>query len=442
MKFTRNQIAMMGLGALVVIALIFVLFTYTRPKGGGVVEIKLAVWGADNKVIFEKLADDYKKIQPGATITYTQIDEVNYEPRLLNALAAGTGPDIFEIMSHGLPKQKDKLTPAPPLQFDIVKLRALFPQAVEQDFVSASGSQIYALPLYLDTLALLYNRDFFDTASIVSPPKTWDEFLSAVKKLRTVNSAGAITRAAAAIGGSEKTVDNAADLLELLMLQNGARMTDPAGTQATFNSAAAFNSAAGGSANPGLDAFKFYLQFANAASPYYTWNDSQAGSLDSFVSGKVAMIFGYAKDIGNVKTRSPFLNFAVAPMPQPKGANVSVNFPKYAGLAVSKRTQAPGWAWDFIVFATTNSDEAAAYAKSSGRPPALRDLVASYLNDPDLGVFASQTLSARSWHEADDLQTNKIMNDATESVLMGQASPESALGRAQDQVTALMKNNL
>ena len=431
MKLSRNQIVLIGLGAILIVAIIVLVYLYRRPPQAGS-EVKFTVWGTDSREIFESIIGGYKTLQPGATITYTQIDAATYGATLLNALAAGTGPDVFEITNREFPRQEGKLIPADAGQFNIVKMREFFPQAVEQDFVSASGSQIYALPLYLDTLALIYNRDFFDTAGIVSPPKTWDEFLRIVPQLKVVSPAGGITRAAAAIGGSEKTINAAADILELLMLQNGVRMTSPQNNQASFASAM------DNSTNPGTAAFNFYLQFANVASPYYTWNDGQGNSLDSFVNGKTAMIFDYAQAVADIKIRSPFLNFAVAPMPQPKGASVDVNFPEYTGLAVSKQSKVSGWAWDFVIYAATNQGAVKMYLDGTGRPPALKNLIAADMNDPTFGVFAKQALTARSWYQADNLKIENIMNTAIQSVLTGQANSESALGRAQDQVTALM----
>jgi len=150
------------------------------------------------------------------------------------------------------------------------------------------------------------------------------------------------------------------------------------------------------------------------------------------------MIFDYAQAVADIKIRSPFLNFAVAPMPQPKGASVDVNFPEYTGLAVSKQSKVSGWAWDFVIYAATNQGAVKMYLDGTGRPPALKNLIAADMNDPTFGVFAKQALTARSWYQADNLKIENIMNTAIQSVLTGQANSESALGRAQDQVTALM----
>lgn len=427
MKLSQKQIIIVSSVALAVILLFALLFLNLRPSNRSQ-EFTLKIWGVDDGEVFDNVAQSYKQIRPGATVKYTKIDPKNFESGLLNALASGEGPDIFYIGNRELPKQKVRLIPVNTQQFNLVRLRELFPTAVEQDFVS--GGQVYALPLFLDTLALIYNKDLFDQAGIVAPPKTWDEFQRAVSQLRVVNPNGQIVRAAAAIGGSENSVDSAADLLTLLMLQNGAKMVS------SDLSSAAFASQEGG--GPGIAAFNFYLQFTSAGSPNYTWNDGQQNSLDSFVNGKTAMIFNYQSAVSIIKSKSPFLNFAVAPMPQPGGAGAAVNYPRYYGLAVSKQSRLNSWAWDFIVYLTANPEVGKIYTGGNGRPPALRSLIGQNMNDPNLNVFVKQALTARSWYEADDAKIKSILNNAIVSVLTGQADSEKSLKQAQDQVSQLM----
>lgn len=432
-QLSQKQIIIaIGLAVLVVGILVLVFMNLRRP-GASEQKFSLKVWGTEGREIFDGVIRTYKTIRPGADVQYTQFDPENYDSSILNALASGEGPDVFYLGNRDLPKWLNKLYPASPQQFNLSKLRELYPTAIEQDFVSASGSQIFALPLYLDTLALIYNGDLFDQAGVVAPPKTWDEFQRLIPKLRLVDAQGQITRAAAAIGGSEKTVDAGVDLLELLMTQNGAKMTSDDLRSATF---AGYQ----GSLNSGVSAFNFYLQFANSGSPHYTWNDGQPNSLDSFIGGKTAMIFNYQSAALEIKKKSPFLRFVVAPMPQPTGSQIFVNFPKYQGLAVSKQSKVPDWAWDFILNLTTVPSLEKIYLDASGRPPALRQLIGARLEDPGFGVFVKQALTARSWYEVDAAAINKIMNGAITAVLSGQAGSEKALRQAQDQVSQLMLN--
>lgn len=415
-------------GVFIVAILVVVIFVGGR-KSSTASKFTLTVWGFDSSDAMKSIVDGYKKMRPSATVNYVQVPEAGYDDFLLNALAAGTGPDVFPIGNRDLPAQKNKLSPADPSQMPLVQFRNLFPQVAEDDFVS--GGKVYALPLYVDTLALIYNKNIFDQAAVVSPPSDWTAFQKTIPSLRVLNPQGQIVRAAAAIGGSESTVDSATDLLELLMMQNGVQMTDTGHSYATFASGAS-------GATPGLAAFQFYLSFGNAGLPYYTWNENENYSLDSFASGGVAMIFDYEKAVSQIKAKSPFLNFGIAPMVQPAGSSLRVDYAKYIGLTVSKQSQNPAWAWDYILYLASTSGVSSSYLQATGHPPALRSLIAAALNDPNLGVFARQALTARSWYEADSQKIDDIMNSVVKSALNGTASPATALSQAQDQITQLM----
>ncbi|MBI4087694.1 MAG: extracellular solute-binding protein [Candidatus Liptonbacteria bacterium] len=439
MKLSQKQIFILA-GIAVVFILIFVVVGLNVRRDSGVREqVSLNFWGTESSAAIEKVIQSYKAFRPNVQVTYKEIDPAKYDGVLVDALAEGAGPDVLYVRNRALPKHMNKLYPILPAQLGLAGFRNFFPAVAEQDFVSASGSpatgeakQIFALPLYVDTMATIYNKDLFNQAAIVFPPKTWDEFLSIVPRLKTLNESGQIVRAAAAIGGSEQSVDAGVDLLVLLMLQNGTQMTTNNFSSATFASARDDNK------NPGLAAFNFYLQFANAGSPRYTWNDAQQNSIDSFANGKTAIVFNYKSAIDKIGGKSPFLNVAVAPMLQPTGSETGVNYPRYWGLAVSKQSKSIGWAWDFALFATTNPDASKLYLDATGHPPALRSLIAQKLDDPDMGVFVRQALTAQSWHEADDEIIDRIINDAITRVLSGKADSEHALRQAQDQASQLM----
>ncbi len=426
-KLSERQLIILGAGvALVVVVFVFI-FLNMRAKPNAAAAVKLKVWGTEDAGAFAPIADGY----PYATVSYTQIDPSNYHDELLAALAAGTGPDVFEIKNRELPRWLSVITPLPAAyaqSFGPLQLANAFPDVVAQDFVS--GGQIYGLPLSIDTLVMVYNKDLFNSAGIAIPPATWDEFDSDIAQLRKVNSSGQITEAAAAIGGSTASIPNAPDLVALLMLQNGTQMTDSANTSAQFAS----------DGSTGQAAFNFYLQFANAASPYYTWNDAMGDAFASFVAGKTAIVFAYQSDLAAIRAKAPFLAIGIAAMPQPTGASIAVNYPNYDGFVAAKAGQTAA-AWNFILYLTTSDAVEKMYVTATGKPPALRAEIANDMNDPNLSVFAAQALTAKSWYEADDTQIDGIMNAAIQNVLDGNEDSTKALSEAQAAVSALMNSH-
>jgi len=415
---------------LVLIIGVVVLLNFRQKPSASV--LNLTIWGTDEGRVFKDLTLPYTSGSSKSKVNYVQIDPSQYKTKLLAALAAGTGPDIFEIGNRDLEQWQNVLAPLPAVnaaQFNLISLENDYPSVVEQDFTT--DGQIYALPFSVDTLAMIYNKDIFDSAGIAFPPKTWDDFQKDVSQLRILNPQGQITRAGAAIGGSGKSIANSSDIIFLLMMQNGTQMIASDGSTANF----ATGGASAGE-NPGLDAFNFYLQFANAASPYYTWNDSMGDAVSNFIQGKTAILFGYKSMLGEIKDKAPFLNMGVAAMPQPTGATIFVNYPKYLGLAVP-RTGQVAQAWDFVLKLAATEDGESTYAADTGAPPALRSLIAANMGDPVLSIFASQALTARSWRETDAAQIDGIMDQAIQSVENGSADSTRAIQQAQAAVNAI-----
>lgn len=417
----------MIVGGVVVLVIVILALVYfgMRPKTNTGPAITLTVWGTESSAALTSVLVGY----PYGKVSYVQMDPANYASQLLSALAAGRGPDIFEINDRDLPQWKSVVAPLPTSStFGLLALQQYFPDVVAQDFVS--GGQIYGLPLSIDTLAMIYNKDLLNSANIAILPATWDDFDADVPRLCTINAQGQLTQAAAAIGGSLASVTNAPDLLSLLMLQNGTVMTNDGNTAATF--------AEQNSGTLGADAFDYYLQFANAASPYYTWNDGMGNDFDSFVAGKTAVIFAYQSDLVTIEAKAPFLNVGIAPMPQAKGASVAINYPSYNGFVVARAGQQAA-AWNLILYLTTTPAVTAAYQTASGKAPALRTQIQADANDPALSVFAEQALTARSWYEADAAEINGIFDTAIKKVLNGAEDSTTALKEAEAAVTQLMR---
>jgi multiple sugar transport system substrate-binding protein len=442
-NLTQKQLIIIAAVALVVIIGFVVFYLNIRKNAGGAGTLNVTIWGTDAPKAFNDIISSYAGPGSGssATIKYTQIPLANYYEELLSAIAAGTGPDIFEIGNRDLAQWKSVLTPIPAADattFSLVTLQNDFPTVVGQDFVS--GGQIYALPLSIDTLAMIYNKDLVDSAGIATLPATWTDFDNDVSKLRAINSTGQLTQAAAALGGSQASIANAPDIVFLMMLQNGTQMTSNNGSTVSFTGLS-INANSGSSGNsgipagsPGLSAFNFYLSFANSASQYYTWSDSMGNAEDSFEQGKTAIIFDYSSALADIKAKSPFLNYAVAPMLQPAGATGAVNYAKYSGLAVNRNSASAAAAWSFIISLTTSPADESIYTTDMASPPALRTAIAADAIDPVMSVFATQALSARSWPEANSVTVDGALNAAIMQVLGGSANSTDALNEAQSTI--------
>jgi multiple sugar transport system substrate-binding protein len=432
-NLTQKQIIIIGGAVLAVIVAATLIFLGLRPKGTGTAALTLTIWGTDSPTAFSKMLEAYSGPGSGTNseIKYTQIDSTNYAKTLLSAFAAGTGPDIFEIGNRDLPQWQQVATPVPATlatTFSLVTLQNDFPTVVQQDFVS--GGQVYALPLSIDTLAMIYNKDLFDTAGVATVPKTWEDLQADIPQLRSVNGQGQIARSAVALGGSEASVANAPDIIFLLMMQNGAKMNGGDGTTAVFATDQT-------GSNAGINAFNYYLSFSNSGSQNYTWNEALGDSLDSFIQGHTAVIFDYSSALASIKAKAPFLNYGVSTMPQPANATIAVNYAKYNGLAVSRNSPQYAAAWQFLISLTTSPASEKIYTDAAGTPPALRANIQTALTDPNMAVFAAQALTARSWYESNSESVDTIMDTAISNTLNGVADPTKALQQSQDSINSL-----
>ena len=310
--------------------------------------------------------------------------------------------------------------------------RDIFVDVAFQDFVDEDG--IYAIPFYVDTLALYYNKDFFNSAAIPMPPATWDEFLNDVEKLTKRDKWGNIERAGIAMGTAEN-INRSTDILSLLMLQTGAEMTDEAHTKAAFNQVTYLE---GQSFRPGTDALRFYTDFSNPTKRIYSWNRQMPYSIDAFYQGKAATMINYSHRINTIKSRSPYLNFGIASVPQIKDRKFDVNYANYWGQAVSKKSRYPEAAWKLILY-LARKENVKMYLQAAKRPTSRRDLIQWQKDATNLDVFASQALSAKSWYQADSSAIERIFADMIESVVLGAATVEQAINKTADQVNVLMK---
>ena len=437
MSLTRNQIIIIGIAGIIVLLFVLMLLGVIpglKKQGGGGFkigggqQIDLYFWGvkeANPNNAIRLVIDEYSKIAPNVRINYQEFDDVStYEKTLVNALATFRAPDIFMFHNSWLPKHYDKVSPIPETLLSLNYFQQAFPYVAEQDFVDQSSKKIYALPLYIDTLAFIYNKDIFDAKAIALLPNNWSKFQNLVPQLKTVNQFNQITGPAAAIGGSEKSIHSASDLLNLLMMQFGSQMRDQYG-RVNFGS-------------EGLKALNFYIQFANPSSPYYTWNDNLNYSLDSFAQGSTAVIFDYASQIPLIKNKNPYIRIGVAPMPQPFDAaqGKPINYANYWGLAVSNQSKRLSLSWNFVLYATANPQASEIYLQAAKLPPALTSLIEKYKNDPELGVFARQALTARSWRQPDSNVVKQTFSNMIESILNGRLNSGQALRQAENEINA------
>ena len=391
--------------------------------GGGGQTTEINFWGVEDEGVIKPIIESYLIVNPNLKIFYTQFNESNYEKILVDALASGNAPDIIMFHNTWLPKHYGKIFPMPVLSgFSITQVSEKFPDVVKQDFTN--NGNIYALPIYIDTLAFIYNRSYFDAKGVAVVPKNWNEFQYVISRLKEVDSSGKISKAAGAIGGSNKSIEKASDLLSLIMLQMGVEMVDK-------------NNSANFSRSGGEDALNFYLQFSNPNSPNYTWHDNFRYSMEGFSREIIGAIFNYADSIKNIKEKNPFLNIEVAPMLQFPNKK-SVNYANYWGLAVPAPKQKHDFCLEFYFYISARTRKSPNNIYKLQKDRRLCGSLSKNIQMTRIWeFFARQALTAQSWRQKDNSGVRKSFSNMIESILNGRLSLDKALERAENEINSL-----
>ncbi len=382
------------------------------------------MWGVfDDADTMEPLVRAFEASQKRARVQveYRKISPPDqYEEILRTALAEGRGPDVLLVHSSWIPRWQGTLLPAPSDTVSLRNVRDEFVDTVANDLVL--NGRILGLPLFVDSLALYYNKDIFNASGVARPPRTWKEAHDVVRRTVRFNPVepGQIDQHGLA-AGTGRNVNRSPDIISAILLQNGVVFHDDTG-------AIAF-----GDDERARQSVRFLTDFANPAKDVYTWQPTSDYSIDAFAEGEAAMMFNYSYHRATIQAKNPRLNFAIAPFPQLDGTTAT--YASYWAFGVSRQSANAQAAWQFVRF-LTGTDSAREYLKRSGYPPARRDLVVELQRDPTIGVFAEQALSARTWQQPDNRVVDRVFTEMLDDVVVGRDTVEAALRRAAEQIQA------
>lgn len=452
------------------ISIVFLLLVFVVTAGAGCTSSKKPVQKAldsvtlnywrvwDGQDDLKPIIDAYNTSQPNIKINYRKLSYDEYEAALLDAWAEDRGPDIFSIQNTWIRKYQTKIAPMPEnitmirpvvtgtfkkeVVGEVQTKKSISLSEVKQNFVDAVApdviistdgkEKVYGLPLFIDTLAMYYNKDLLNNAGIPELSPYWNQdFQQQVKKLTKQDVRGELIQSGVALGGS-KNIERSSDILSALMMQNGAVMME--GNTVTFNRIpSVFRDRQG--YNPGVDAIRFYSDFANPAKEVYSWNSSLDNSLQHFINGKLAIFFGYSYHLPIIQSQAPKLNFGIAKFPQIEGNPTEANTANYWVETVSAKTKYPNEAWDFVQFMTTKPEQAKMYLERVRKPAALRTLLKDQLADDTLKVFASQVLTAKNWYRGKDvIAAEGALNEMIDAVIVNGEEIEKVVNLAVSRI--------
>lgn len=399
----RNLIPLLlGLGVIIILAVLALTILprfFQKTK-----DVTLTYWGLwEPTSVMQAVIADYETQNPHVKISYSMQSPKNYRSRLQAAIQQGTAPDIARVHNTWLPMLKSSLSPAPDSLVSVSTLDAYYPVVKKN---ASSGGKVYALPLGIDGLALLYNEAMLSEAG-ATPPSDWNSFRKLAFDLTKINQETKIIERAGAAMGTTNNVEHWSDILGLLILQNSGDPSKP-------------------SSSAVQDAMTFFTIFSTQDK---SWDSSQPNSVYAFATGTVAMILAPSWQIPEIKAINPDLKFGVAPAPTLPSTKLA--WGSYWMESVPKTSPNAEEAWKFIKYLTSPESLQKIYAGAAqvhtiGEPYPLTSLSNLLSTDPLVGPYVAQApnyvswyLTSRTYDEGVNDQLIKYYEDALNTVNSG-----------------------
>lgn len=359
-------------------------------------------------------------------VTYVEKDAATYEEELTEALASGTGPDIFLLRQDYVIRNKGKVIPVPFTFLSEEKFKDTFVEA-GNPYLSTEG--VIGIPLFADPMILYWNRDLLAAAGFAKAPQYWEEMAEFSQKVTKRDDAGGIVRSAIALG-EYANIDHAKDIIALLIQQAGGSITSFDSTGRLVPSLTL--RLAGQPSQSAESALRFYTEFADPSKTHFSWNRSLPSSRAEFAAGDLALYLGYSSEATQLARMNPNLNYAGAAIPQSKVASRATNAARVYALAVSRTTRNPQGAMT-IAALIADAPIARALSVATGIPSARRDVIAEQSEGENV-LFEGQALIARSWVDPDPQKTDAVFRGMIEGVTTGASRLQEAVGRANQEL--------
>lgn len=407
-------------GFFIIAGLIVIATVKTKGNTGAVT---VTLWGSVSGDLISPIIQDSFDSDT-LSVIYQEISPDRLDQELLEALAAGRGPDAVILPAELYLRYRDKIIVVPFTNYSERLFRDTFIQGAEI-FLDPAG--VAALPFSVDPLVMYYNRDMLEGAGLVSAPKFWDEFLTLGGKLTRRDQIGNISRSAVALG-EYRNIENAKEIIVALLAQGGNPVT-------IRQEGRYFVTLDQNGTSPVLD---FYTEFANPLKPSYSWNRSQPNSRSAFLSSMLAVYFGFASELAELRKGNPNLNFDVALFPHPRTSEVGTTYGKLSGMAVLRTSPNPSAALA-VTSTLTSASAGARMNEGSGLPPVRRDLLAARPSDAFGGILFDSAIRSRGFLDPNPRESAPVFQNMIESITSGKLKSAEALNVAQSQLMPLIR---
>ena|GEM_PF-1199982 len=333
--------------------------TSAAPTASGAASGNIIWWGAFlSEADVAPLIAKYTAANPGVKITYLnnatkQSDLVNYRKKLTDAYAnpsISANPDVMLLDSGWFGATLPNLEAAPSDKLSYSDFSTNF-----YDFVTADltrKSKVYGVPMWVDNLAVIYNKKLWTAEGLTSPSLDWSKMTSEqLSKLTKRDTNGTVTTGGIS-GGVIKNSEFWFEITNMLMLQNGVKITND-GSASTTATPTTGTLAATFASNPdSKDSVSFYKNFAGSGK---YWNSNFNEDIAAFLEKKLATYIAPSWRLNDVLRYNTVaglgIEVGISEVPQLRStSNEKSNFATYWANAVNKNSTKKTAAWDFLVF--------------------------------------------------------------------------------------------
>jgi len=392
-------------------------------------EVSFELWDNNHFDVEQQMIDGFQKATPNVKISVRHTVS-DYLTKVQTELAGGAAPDVFWLSTSFFPAMATNGTLvdlSPLVSRDKVSMSDYGPTYVQY---YTYQNKLVGFPKDWDTVALFYNKDLFDAASVPYPTDTWkwsagggDDMLSTAQKL--TKGSGPTRQYGVIASTAGQTF-----WWNFVWMNGGDILDGPWGKKVTLGTPEA------------MAAIQWCADLSNKYHVSPTVKDLTGQSADqTFWTGHAAMItngdwviHNYQKQIGSR------FKWDVAPLPTgPKGRISETNSLAYGLWSGSKNKDA---AWTFIrwlgkegeIFLAKGGAVFPAYL------PAVNDFVKS-IPTLNMKAFADEQANA---HPVPETPYSNELNNAIDSEMQavwgGSETVEAATQRIAQKLDAVLAN--
>jgi multiple sugar transport system substrate-binding protein len=387
---------------------------------------RLILWGLGREgEVARELVVEFERRNPGIHLEVQQIPWTSAHEKLLTAFVGRATPDVAQMGNTWIPEfaaigALDKLD-GRVRGSTVVSAADYFPGVWQ---TSLYGGAVYGVPWYVDTRVLFYRPDLLARAGFPEPPRDWERWLEAMRRIRRIQPPEA---------HPILLPINEWEQVCILGLQKRADLLCADGTRGCFEEPA-FAAAA-----------EFYAGlYREGLSPVVSF--SQLGNVyQEFERGNVAMWITGPWNLGEFRRRLPPEHqdlWMTAPLPAPEAAGwPGTSFAGGSSLAVFAGSERKESAWRLVEFLSEPAVQSRFYALS-GDLPARR----TAWNDPSLAADPKARAFRQQLEHVSPMprvpeweQIAQKLWDALEPAIRGRESVRQALVKLDSDVDQILE---